>query len=88
MGGGGSSGPSQREIYAAQEKAEKAEQERLAKERADAIAKANEGASNGVSSGGEGTKEGALTAARKTKKGATLAGEGRQTFGGNSNLGG
>lgn len=86
--GGHSSGPSSYAIQKKQEEAEARKQAEMKAAEQRAIDAANASAV-GDATGGRGSEEesvkGALSKARK--KGATLAGEGAQTFGQNSNLG-
>lgn len=77
--GGHSSGPSAYKLAKQQEKARKEAEAELSAEEAKRVAKANDTASTGTTTGGEGTS-GALSEAAKKRKGATLAGEGESTF--------
>ena len=88
MGGHGS-GPSSYEIMKKQQEAEEAKRREIARQRDAETAAANKEASQGEMIGGEGSGDynGALSGAKK-KKGSTLAGEGAQTFGASTNLGG
>lgn len=86
--GGHSSGPSSYKIQKKQEEAEAKKAKELKEAERKAIDEANAAAGAGAVGGGglgEESVQGALSKARR--KGATLAGEGRQTFGGNGNLG-
>lgn len=90
MGSSHSSGPSSYEIAAEQAKAEQAEKERLAAEKASKIAAANASAAagNGEEKGGDAEPYSGGALSQKKKKTSTLAGEGEQTFGQNGSLGG
>lgn len=86
--GGKSSGPSIYEIEAMRKASEKKEQERLEKEKRDAIAAIEAQSTEGSASGGEGYEYEGGALGGKRKRGSTLAGEGEQTFGKGGSLGG
>lgn len=90
MGSSRSKGPSSYEIAQEQQKAAEAERMRLEREAQKSVERTNASSANSGIKASGGTADayegGALSS--KKKKSSTLAGEGEQTFGQNSSLGG